>query len=53
MNFNIEQLEKNKVEEGKNKLFFISTFGWPLVEVKKSLRTRKGELLRIVYESYF
>lgn len=32
MNFDIEQLEKNKVEEGKEKLFFISTFGCQMNE---------------------
>ena len=32
MNFDIEQLEKNKVEEGKKKTFFISTFGCQMNE---------------------
>ena len=32
MNFDIEQLEKNKVEEGQKKTFFISTFGCQMNE---------------------
>ena len=51
MNFDIEQLKKNKVTEEERKTFFISTFGWPLVEVKKIFKTARDGLLRIVYES--
>lgn len=37
--------------EIKSKLYFIETWGWPLVEVKKIFKTARDGLLRIVYES--
>lgn len=43
MNFDIEQLEKNKVEEGQKKTFFISTFGCQCVKFNHLLSNQYVE----------
>ncbi|MBA8967678.1 hypothetical protein BCD72_001414 [Clostridium butyricum] len=36
MDFNIEELDQNKISQDKAKFFFIQTFGCALVEEKKN-----------------
>ena len=53
MDFNIEELDQNKISQDKAKYFFIQTFGCALVEEKKNWKASKNEGLDLVYECWY